>query len=80
MKFYEGTLTAPVTLREVRESCPAREFPAGATVSVAMFEDEPELNRYHLNAQGPGGIWDTYEGYAPRESVELGPVIATVNE
>lgn len=80
MKFYEGKLIAPVTLRERVEPCTPREFPAGTTVSVAMFEDEPELNRYHLNAEGPGGLWDTYEGYAPRESVEVGQLIATCNE
>lgn len=79
MEFLEGTLTAAATLRAVSEPADTLEFPAGTTVSVARFRDEPDPTRYHLNARGPGGQWDTYEGYAPAADVELGAIIATCN-
>ena len=80
MKFYAGTLTEPIKLQQFQDPGALLEFPAGQAVSVAMFDDEPELNRYHLNTEGPGGMWDTYTGYAPREAVQVGEVIATCNE
>lgn len=79
MKFATATLSAPVTLESVMED-ETREFPAGHTVSVILPDGPAAPTHYHLNANGGGGTWDTFAGYAPADAVQVGEVIATCNE
>lgn len=79
MKFYAATLTQEVTLRSIKDETLVT-FPAGYAVSATPVDPLWQLAEYHLNANGPGGEWDTYDGYADASRLDIGEVIATCNE
>lgn len=79
MKFYAATLTQEATLRSIDDDTLVT-FPTGHTVSATPRDDSETPAEYHLNAQGPGGEWDTYDGYADASVLRIGEVIATCNE
>lgn len=79
MKFYAATLTEECTLRSIDDDALVT-FPAGYTVSATPRDDSAQPTEYHLNANGPGGEWDTFEGYVDASRIRLGDVIAICNE
>lgn len=79
MKFATATLSQPVTLEAVMDD-ETREFPVGHTVSVVLPDGPVAPTRYHLNANGGGGTWDTFAGYAPAAAVQIGETVSTCNQ
>lgn len=78
MKFYAAVTTEALTLANVSDGDDTkRVFPAGTECS-ATEAGRPE--KWHLNTNGGGGTWDTWEGYADSSQLQLGEVIATANE
>jgi hypothetical protein len=79
MKFYAATLKVPVTLKLIDFSKPpvepSREFPAGTEVSAVDVNGD---GRWHLNYNP--AKWETWDGYATTDQLEIGEVIATANE
>jgi hypothetical protein len=73
MKFYRATTKEPLTLDCVLGDKGKRVFPAGTKVSAA----EPHRGKWHLNAEHDG---ETYDGYAGALELEVGALLATVNE
>ena len=77
MKIYRGTLTADTVMHDL-DTDDLHTVPAGSAVSVMFTED----SRWSLN-YGPDMLPDgnaTHWGYCSPDHVDLGEVIATVNE
>lgn len=72
MKFYAATTKEPVLLTGIFVDG-HHLFDAGTRVSAT----EAGPDRWHLNAELDG---ETYDGYVPSISLEIGEVIATCNE
>jgi hypothetical protein len=73
MKFYRATTTVPVLLSSIFGEG-RHLFPTGTEVSAT----EPNgRGRRHLNAELEG---ETYDGYVDGAALEVGTVLATVNE
>lgn len=80
MKFYTAETTAPVTLELVVHDSSepvTREFPAGTTVSAVPLGGAD----WHLNAHpNPDDEWETWSGYTSKSNLEIGEIIAIINE
>lgn len=78
MKIFAAVTLTALTLSNVSDGDDTkRVFPAGTEVS-AVEAGRPE--KWHLNANGGGGTWDTWQGYADTDQLQLGEILATVNE
>jgi hypothetical protein len=78
MKFYAAVTLQDLTLSNI-ENGTTRVFPAGTAVSATEAYSS-RAGQWHLNANGGGGTWDTYHGYAAAEQLQLGEILARVNE
>lgn len=72
MKIFHAVTTAPLTLKQWQNDAP-HAFPAGTAVTAI----ERDGGQYHLNADYEG---ETYTGFTPADTLQLGDVAATVNE
>jgi hypothetical protein len=78
MKFYAAVTLEDLTLSRVEDDV-TRVFPAGTEVSATEAYSS-RAGQWHLNANGGAGPWDTYHGYAAAEQLQLGQILARVNE
>jgi hypothetical protein len=77
MKIYAAVTLADLTLSSIEDASITRVFPAGSEVSAT---EALQPGQWHLNGNGGAGPWDTYAGYAAAEQLELGEIIARLNE
>jgi hypothetical protein len=76
MKFYAAVTLEELTLASIEDASITRVFPAGSEVSAT----EAGSRGWHLNINGGADPWDTYDGYATAEQLQLGEIIARLNE
>lgn len=72
MKIFHAVTLYPLELEHWQTEAP-RLFPSGTAVTAI----ERDGGRYHLNAEFEG---ETYTGFTPADTLQLGDVAATVNE
>lgn len=72
MKFFQATTTAPLELSSIFGEG-KHVFPVGTVVSAT----EVSSGRHHLNATHNG---ETFDGYAASDQLEIGELLATINE
>ncbi|UXE04767.1 hypothetical protein QEH44_gp31 [Arthrobacter phage Shambre1] len=74
MKLYKVTTAIPLQLRSVR-ALAVMNFPTGTEGSAVSASEADTV--YHLNVTACNEVW---EGLVPAEHIELGELLATVNE